>query len=907
MLALGGVDVLPQPAETASPPAPAASPDRRPDLALTAAGALCGAVGWLALAGWHLHAPALFQLSEKWTPVQYNTALSFVLCGVALMALARERRRVTLSCGALVLIAAAMTGAEYIFAIDLHIDRLLFEPWLNTPAAHPGRMAPNTALSLLGGSVSLLLIVWRGHGRVRLWIATPAAALTLALPAVAMAGYAASLGAAYGWGMERAMALPTAIALVALGAGLLRAAWREGSREQVGWVGSLAPAVTVGFGSAALLLWRALQIEQRAQITPGAPGWWAPDAALLLAVVAGAGLAYVVHKAGFARERNRQLEDMNLLLEQAIAERRRTEDELTRTNRALQMVNECNQALVRATTEEELLQRICKLAVSVGGYRLAWVGYREEDEARSVRVVCQSGPESAYVEPGTVTWADDECGRDPAGTAIRTGEPEVCPDVRSVSSFAPWRERALRHELGSSIAVPLLDAGRALGALSIYAAQPHAFDQAEIRLLTELGGDLAFGIRALRTRAEHRAAERRLQEQAALLELAPVAIFVRNLDGRIAFWSKGADAMYGWSAEETLGRTTDAVLSTEYQQSVAEIEAAVAERETWEGELVHRCRDGRRITVASRWALRHDADGVPAGYLEVNLDITERQRVEEALERYAAELKRSNAELQDFAYIASHDLQEPLRKISAFGDRLREHCGDSLDQTSRDYLGRMLNSSARMAALIEGLLQYSRVASRPETMASVDLVQVIFEVVADLEERMQACGARLQVEALPRLRADRMQMHQLLQNLIANALKFHRPGVAPEVRVRWRHAGEDWIELFVADNGIGFDESYASRLFRPFQRLHGRGEYEGSGMGLAICRKIAERHGGSIVARSAPGEGSTFIVRLPANLCTPERVTAARSGDPAERRNVCNADPNRCISCLPKMMMTTIC
>ncbi|MGH9363587.1 MAG: sensor histidine kinase, partial [Thermoanaerobaculia bacterium] len=240
------------------------------------------------------------------------------------------------------------------------------------------------------------------------------------------------------------------------------------------------------------------------------------------------------------------------------------------------------------------------------------------------------------------------------------------------------------------------------------------------------------------------------------------------------------------------------------------------------------------------------------------------------VERANRELARSNRELEEFASVASHDLQEPLRKITAFGDRLRGLAG-GLDEKGRDYLERMQNAAARMQGLIEDLLAYSRVTTRAQPFARVDLAAVVRDALSDLELRIERSDAALAVGELPTIDADASQMRQLFQNLLANALKFQRPGEAPAIRVSAElrdgagesGAGPPHCRITVEDNGIGFDEKYLDRLFKPFQRLHGQSVYEGTGIGLAICSKIAQRHGGSITASSRPGEGARFVVTLP--------------------------------------------
>jgi len=253
-----------------------------------------------------------------------------------------------------------------------------------------------------------------------------------------------------------------------------------------------------------------------------------------------------------------------------------------------------------------------------------------------------------------------------------------------------------------------------------------------------------------------------------------------------------------------------------------------------------------------------------------------RKRAEESLKAYAARLNQSNRELQDFAYVASHDLQEPLRKVRTFADRLDAKYREVLGEQGRDYLERMEGAAARMQNLIDDLLTLSQVTTKAQPFAPIDLNQVAQEAVSDLEDRMDQLGGRVEVSGLPTIEADRLQMRQLLQNLISNAIKFHREGEEPVVKVYsellqgWeeegtgRTADRGACQIFVEDNGIGFDEKHLERAFAPFDRLHGHAVYEGTGMGLPICRKVVERHGGNITAKSAPGRGATFIVTLPA-------------------------------------------
>jgi signal transduction histidine kinase len=255
---------------------------------------------------------------------------------------------------------------------------------------------------------------------------------------------------------------------------------------------------------------------------------------------------------------------------------------------------------------------------------------------------------------------------------------------------------------------------------------------------------------------------------------------------------------------------------------------------------------------------------------ELEQQVAENRRINQDLHTHSEQLSRSNRELEDFASVASHDLQEPLRKIQAFGDRLRIKAADRLGPDGSDYLSRMLNAAGRMQTLINDLLTFSRVTTRASDFEPVDLTKVAQEVLADLETRVELTGGIIELTSLPTIDADATQMRQVFQNLIGNALKFHRPDVAPIIHVSGKVLADSngdgdpgWCEITFADNGIGFDEKYLDRIFNIFQRLHGRGTYEGTGIGLAVCRKIVERHGGTITARSIPDQGSVFILRLP--------------------------------------------
>jgi PAS domain S-box-containing protein len=286
----------------------------------------------------------------------------------------------------------------------------------------------------------------------------------------------------------------------------------------------------------------------------------------------------------------------------------------------------------------------------------------------------------------------------------------------------------------------------------------------------------------------------------------------------------------------------------------------------YNAEMIIRNKFGKDMVLAVETRPILDEHGRVRNVIALMRDITERHKSEEKIRSYAESLERSNRELEDFAYVASHDLQEPLRKIQAFGSRLETLLSPSLDDRGRDYLHRMESASERMQALINDLLTFSRVATKAAPPVLTDLNALISEVLSDLEVLVEQTRGTLQVAPLMALPVDASQMRQVFQNLIGNALKFTHPERLPLVRISGAVVTEPLApvyEICVEDNGIGFEERHAERIFQIFQRLHSRTEYAGTGIGLAICRKIIERHGGTLTAKGCLDVGSTFIIRLP--------------------------------------------
>ncbi len=371
---------------------------------------------------------------------------------------------------------------------------------------------------------------------------------------------------------------------------------------------------------------------------------------------------------------------------------------------------------------------------------------------------------------------------------------------------------------------------------------------------------------------EAREAEAQLRERERLFRLLAEnmtdLVALHAPDGHFVYVSPSAGRIVGYAPEELIGQQPETFWHPEDRNRLQSLVQQVGTG-THPGTLVYRFRHKQG---SYRWLETHvrairDEAGRVVQLQSSSRDVTDRVQAEQALARSNETLQQRNRELQEFAYMASHDLQEPLRKIRAFAELLKEEYAPLLDDEGRYYLDRMQDAATRMSRLIEDLLTFSRVTTQGRPFERVDLHAILQQVLADLEVRIAETGAQVHVEGhWPVVEADATQMRQLLQNLIGNALKFHHPDRPPEVWLRASLEGEDGETsciIEVQDNGIGFDEKYLDRIFSPFQRLHGRGRYAGTGMGLAICRRIVERHHGQLTARSQPGAGATFIVRLP--------------------------------------------
>lgn len=370
-------------------------------------------------------------------------------------------------------------------------------------------------------------------------------------------------------------------------------------------------------------------------------------------------------------------------------------------------------------------------------------------------------------------------------------------------------------------------------------------------MVSELANDIA-----RREKVERQLRESKLRFQ-ALANKAPVGILQFTALGECVFVNPRGLEILDAVEEDVLERSwLDRIHPDDKELVASQWNRCITQQKSFYSEFRFVHPSNESVWVIGEVHPELNDSSEVSGYIGTIADVTPLKLITE-------ELKRSNDELESFARIASHDLKEPMRKIQSFGSILEEDFSESLGESGRAYLERIINAAQRMQALIDGLLAYSRITTKPNPFCPLSLENIAFEVISDLEIALKQSAGSVTIGELPEVLADPLQMRQLIQNLIGNSIKYHRDNLPPVVEITGCIVN-DMLEVTVSDNGIGFDDRYAERIFGVFERLHGRSDkYEGTGVGLSICKKIVERHGGSIHAYGKCGEGSRFVFTLP--------------------------------------------
>ena len=527
-----------------------------------------------------------------------------------------------------------------------------------------------------------------------------------------------------------------------------------------------------------------------------------------------------------------------------------TRAEQRRGTRILRMLSECNQALLRAGEEAVLLQEICRVIVEVGGYRLAWVGAVDEGPERRVCAAAQVGDDTGYLAVARISWADDEWGRGPTGTAIRTGRPQVVRHIPTDPNYAPWRRSAGERGYASSMALPLVVSGRMFGALNIYAREPDAFDTGEVSLLEELAGDLAFGLTALRTRADRDRSRERFETALAAMS---DGILVTDGAWRVTQTNRAACLLLHLGDSPCSGQTLAEVLAP-FHLSVP-VSALLAAAEPVTAFEIARPRTTPPLFLDARLTRLFDAPGRMAGTVVIVRDVTQERRE-----------RRIQA---TFLAMVSHKFFTPLTILSGYLDLLRDCPPESPIGEARDMLQVCSDESRRLADLVRKLVGAKGAhAGLPAAAAeSAVVLQAVTAVGESLRDRYPEKSLVLSVDCSPEAVAAVPGAHLdlVLERLLDNAAKFcDRDPVRVGVSVE--SAGDGWLRFQVSDNGPGIPHEQYDRIFSGFSQVEEdfTGQVPGLGVGLFIARSVVEAYGGKIGVHSRLGEGTTLWFTLPA-------------------------------------------
>jgi PAS domain S-box-containing protein len=912
--------------------------------------ALVSATAVSVMAGWWLDIPALKSVFPGFVTMKPNAALGFLLLGAALL-LYRQRTPSERSTKALRILLgttaaiAVLTMFQHLTGLSLGIDQLLARDLNDTAAA--GRMSFTTAFGLLLLSGAIYLAPQPGRYA---W-AQGLCGSAIFLATLHGVSYVFGLDASSATAARTAMAVHSAACLLMLSLGILFVRPEQGLMEGVIDTGagglairSLLPVVFVLPLLLAWLSWIGVRL-----------GWYGPSVAMALFVALTANaLSYAVWVgAGVLRTSD----DQRQLAEE---ERARSEERLRRA------VTDAPVPMVIHDQDGRILHMSRGWSL-YSGYTLA--------EAPTMQAwIAATQPQGASPIESYLNHMAN------AVETVQGGEWTISTFSRELRTWdfstTPIGAPGSPNRTFVTMAVDVTD--RKLSETDL-----RRMNEDLEQKMAERTAELTKTSDSLRRESD------RVKEQTTLLDLVRDGILVRDLYGTILYWSRGAADMYGWTREEAVGKISHRLIRSELPLPLKEIEKHVTNEGYWEGEIIQTTKDGARLAVESRWTLTRTDRGRPHGFLEINRDITARNRAQEslrdselrfrsvaetaiegiitinehglisywnpgaermfdrpaaeaigepvsialpkqvipslgasseeivgttfetlgtrsdgstfpielslsswssshgaryltgiardittrkdteqALEDKAEELARSNHELEQFAYIASHDLQEPLRMVSNYTQLLGRRYKDKLDSDANEFIDFAVDGAKRMQDLIHGLLEYARVGTRGKEFTSTPIEQVVNAALMNLSTSIADSKAEISVAVLPTLACDAGQLTQVFQNLISNAIKFRRPGDRPVIRISAHREDAKWL-FRVTDNGIGIEPRYFERIFQMFQRLHGRDEYPGTGIGLALCKKIIERHGGEMSVTSEPGRGTTFSFTLP------DRIDAA--------------------------------
>ena len=534
-----------------------------------------------------------------------------------------------------------------------------------------------------------------------------------------------------------------------------------------------------------------------------------------------------------------------------ISERKQAEDVLKRNERTLRGLYEATSAY--GLSFEDKVQALLRLGCD--HFDLP-IGILAKIHGDRYEIVAAEAREGSFV-PGSIFPLDETYSSVTLAVAGPVGIEHAA--VSDLKAHPAYKARKYEAYLGT----PVIVDGQVYGTLNFSSWHPRRklFTTSDKDILRLMARWIGVEIERRQVEGALRASEERFR---LLVEgVKDYAIYMLDPDGQIVSWNAGAERIKGYRADEIIGQSFSRFYTPE------DVRADLPRRELETASSVGQCedegwrirKDGSRFWASVTVTALRDEGGTLRGFAKITRDITDRKHAEERLKQQAAELARSNADLQQFAYVASHDLQEPLRMVASYTQLLARRYRGKLDQDADDFINFAVDGATRMQQLINDLLAYSRVETRGKEFSPTNCDEVVDLVIGDLSAAIAEAAAVVTRDSLPTVMADASQLGQLFQNLIANAVKYRRDE-PPRVHVSAERDDGGW-RFAVQDNGIGIDRQYFDRIFVIFQRLHGKGDYPGTGIGLAICKKIVERHGGRIWVESEPGQGTTFYFTIP--------------------------------------------
>lgn len=757
------------------------------------------ALGLAVILGWHSHNLAFIKIYPSPIPMVYNTAAAFLLSGLGLFAAVSERRLFTAIAGWIVLLASILSLSEYIFGIDIGIDQLFIKDTVSQ-ARYPGRMAPNTALNFIFIGISLVLMKKSAKAMPRYFIVGCLGAIiaTFGIVTIVM-GYAAGFYGIHTWGADIiGMALHTAIGFAVLGLSLMAYAWKDEQTEKTGLPMWFPFGIGLGAMAIAISLWQAVVMQEYSYIK----------------------------KVGKAK-----LVDARHDIQEGV------------TARIQGLVRMANRWALRGKPPREEWESDARLYLKhYAGYQaIAWIAPSYEEQW----IVTAKKNKAAM--PSGYAWGKQEA---TMRESFLTGEPRLTQllDLPDGSK-------------GFIVFVPLFPGKKAAAYGGGYIAGVFEIQGLLDFIVREdvVGG---YSVRVL-------AGDKPVYVRNNMKETASELGHEMEINQYGAVWRINMQPTWELVSAEKSSLSQITIVTGIFTSLTLAFmvyfsqRARIKEREAQE--INANLKASEEELKKYHEHLEELVETRTKEFVEINkqlqFEITVRKAAEDAVEKHALDLERSNIELEQFAYVASHDLQEPLRIVAGYVQLLERRYKGKLDKDADEFIAYTVDAANRMQMLINDLLAYSRVGSKKKEFKPIDCGHILSLARKNLQAAIDERNASITFDPMPTIAADALQIEELFMNLIGNAIKYNRQ-IRPSVHISVIPMENEWL-FSIKDNGIGIDPKYFDRIFVIFQRLHAKNEYSGTGIGLAICKKIVENHGGRIWVESEPGKGSVFYFTIP--------------------------------------------